>query len=200
MPTINENIAKNIITLRKQNKWTQQDLANKLNYSDKTISKWERGDSTPDIEMLCKVAEIFNVNVDYLTKEHTEMEYEKLQNGSQMFVRNLLILLMMCIAVYIIATIVFVYPVLLNPSNAKKFWIAYLYALPVCAVICNYYAKKMNIWLMRLITCSVFVWTLIASSYCLALILGYKMFWLLFLIGIPIQSAICLYFFWRRTF
>ena len=200
MPTINENIAKNIITLRKQNKWTQQDLAERLNYSDKTISKWERGDSTPDIEMLCKVAEIFNVNIDYLTKEHSEKEYEKLQNNSQMFVRNLLILIMMCVAVYLIATIVFVYPVILNPDNAKKFWISYLFALPICALICNYYARKMKFWLMRLITVSIFVWTTIASTYCLTLILGYTMFWLLFLVGVPVQVSICLYFFWRKTF
>ena len=200
MQTINENIAKNIITLRKQNKWTQQDLAEKLNYSDKTISKWERGDSTPDIEMLCKVAEIFNVNIEYLTKEHTEKDFQKLQKNSQMFVRNLLILIMMCVAVYLIATIIFVYPVLLNIENAKKYWIAYLFALPICAVISNYYARKMNIWLMRLITVSLFVWTTIASTYCLTLILGYTMFWLLFLVGVPVQVSICLYFFWRRTF
>ena len=200
MPTINENIAKNIITLRKQNNWTQQDLANKLNYSDKTISKWERGESTPDIEMLCRVAEIFNVNIEYLTKEHSEKEFQKLQNNSQMFIRNLLILIMMCVAVFLIATIVFVYPVLLNAENAKKYWVAYLFALPLCAAISNYYARKMSIWLMRLITVSIFVWTTIASFYCLTLILGYTTFWLLFLVGVPVQSAICLYFFWRRTF
>ena len=80
MATINENIAKNIIMLRKERKWTQQDLADKLNYSDKTISKWERGDSTPDIEMLAKVAEVFNVDINFLITEHSAFEVKSLQN------------------------------------------------------------------------------------------------------------------------
>ena len=200
MPTINENIARNITLLRKQNKWTQSDLARQLNYSDKSISKWERGDSVPDIEMLCKVAEIFHVNVEYLTKEHNEKEIKKNQNGGNIFVRNLLILIMLCVAVYTIATLVFVYPTMKDPSNAKKFWISYIYALPICSIICNYYARKTSNWLMRMITVSVFTWSLITAAYCNSLILGYAMFWMLFLIGIPLQAAICLYFFWKKTF
>ena len=200
MATINENIARNIIALRKQKKWTQQELAIQLNYSDKTISKWERGDSVPDVEMLCKVAEIFDVSLEYLTQEHSEKDLKKLEINSQMRIRNILILIMMCVAVYIVATIVFVYPVILNPDNANKFWISYLYALPICALIANYYARKMNLWLMSLITISVFLWSIITSSYCLTLVLEKQMFWLLFLVGVPIQAAICLYFFWRKTF
>lgn len=200
MPTINENIAKNITLLRKQNKWTQGELAEQLNYSDKSISKWERGDSVPDIEMLCKVAEIFHVNVEYLTKEHSENEIKKSQNGGNIFVRNLLILIMLCVAIYTIATLVFVYPTMKDPENAKRFWVSYVYALPICSVICNYYARKTNNWLMRMITVSIFTWSLITAAYCNAMILGYKMFWMLFLIGAPIQAAICLYFFWKKTF
>ena len=200
MPNINENIAKNITLLRKQNKWTQGDLAERLNYSDKSISKWERGESVPDIEMLCKVAELFNVDVAYLTKEHTESEIKKLNNGSNLFVRNLLILIMACVAIYTIATIVFVYPTIRNPENAKRFWVAYLYAVPFCALLCNMYARKTNIWLMRMISISVLVWSLIASLYCTAMNHQQYTFWMLFLVGVPIQAAICLYFFWKKTF
>ena len=200
MSNITENIARNITLLRKQNKWTQQELAERLNYSDKSISKWERGESTPDIEMLCKVAELFNVDVSYLTQEHNEADIKKLDNSSNLFVRNLLILIMACVAAYIIATIVFVYPTMRNPENAKRFWVAYLYAMPVCALLCNFYARKTKVWLMRMISVSVFVWSLIASLYCTAL--NHKMytFWMLFLVGVPIQAAICLYFFWKKTF
>ena len=200
MPTINENIAKNITLLRKQNKWTQSDLAEQLNYSDKSISKWERGESIPDIEMLCKVAEIFKVNIEYLTQEHSEKEISRSQNGGNIFVRNILILVMMCVAVYIIATIVFVYPTMKDPDNANKFWVSYIYAMPICAMFCSYYARKTNIWLMKMISVSIFTWTIITAAYCNALILGYPNFWMLFLIGVPLQAAICLYFFWRKTF
>jgi len=200
MENINEHVSKNITLLRKENKWTQQDLADKLNYSDKTISKWERGESTPDIEMLCKVAEIFNVDLDYLVTEHTENDIKKHQNDSQIRIRNILILIMMCVAVYLIAAIIFVYATLRDPNNAKRFWVTFLMAVPICALISNLYARRMHKWLMRLISVSIFVWTIIASVYCGSLTLGQNNFWLLFLIGIPIQAAICLFFFWRKTF
>lgn len=65
-------ISKNILTLRKKNKMTQADLAEKLNYSDKAISKWERGESLPDAEMLYNIAELFNVEIGYLFEEHLD--------------------------------------------------------------------------------------------------------------------------------
>lgn len=200
MPTINENIAKNITLLRKQKKLTQQELAQKLNYSDKSVSKWERGDSIPDIEMLDRIAKIFNTDIDYLIKEHNEGDIKKLDDNSQFFIRNLLILIMVCVAVLLVATIAFVYPVIFNHDNAKKYWLIYLFTLPICSLICHFYARKMNIWLMKMISISAFIWTLITSLYMVGLILGNSSFWLLFLVGIPIQASICLFFFWRRTF
>ena len=200
MADLSVNIAKNIIILRKQNNWTQQDLAEKLNYSDKTISKWERGESVPDVEMLAKVAEVFNVDINFLIKEHSKEEINGLKFDPQLFIRNVLILIMACVAVYLIATVVFVYSTLLNKDTARMFWISYLFAIPICSLFCHYYARKTDIWLMKLITMSIFVWSFITSLYSVALILGHPNFWLLFLIGLPIQAAICLYFFWKRTF
>ena len=65
MDNIKANIAKNIIELRKKNNWTQAELADKLNYSDKAVSKWERAEAVPDIETLHALAELFGVTVDY---------------------------------------------------------------------------------------------------------------------------------------
>ena len=61
-------IAKNIAELRKEHGMTQQDLANELNYTDKAISKWERGESVPDILILKQISDMFGVQVDYLLK------------------------------------------------------------------------------------------------------------------------------------
>ena len=59
-------IAANIAELRKSRSMTQQDLAARLNYTDKAISKWERGESVPDIIVLKQIADMFGVTVDYL--------------------------------------------------------------------------------------------------------------------------------------
>ena len=66
--------ASNIIKLRTQAGLTQAELGAKLNYSDKTISKWERGDAIPDAFVLTELAEIFNVSVDYILSSHTDWE------------------------------------------------------------------------------------------------------------------------------
>ena len=55
-----------IAKLRKEKEWTQQELANKLNISDKTISKWESNKGDPSIEFFPKLAELFNVTIDHL--------------------------------------------------------------------------------------------------------------------------------------
>ena len=63
---LEKTVAANITELRKSRQLTQLELAEKLNYSDKTISKWERGDGLPDLKTICRMAEIFGVSVDYL--------------------------------------------------------------------------------------------------------------------------------------
>ena len=68
MQDLKTNIAKNITELRILNNMTQMELGEKLNYSDKTISKWERGESTPDISTLSEIADLFGVSLDFLVK------------------------------------------------------------------------------------------------------------------------------------
>lgn len=70
MDKLNKIIAENIAFLRTTNKMTQAELAQKLNYSDKAVSKWERGDSIPDIRVLLNIASIFGVNINYLIEDH----------------------------------------------------------------------------------------------------------------------------------
>ena len=61
MTATREIIAENITALRKSARLTQAELAEKLNYSDKAISKWERGDSVPDVLVLAELAELYGV-------------------------------------------------------------------------------------------------------------------------------------------
>jgi len=64
---LNTVIAANISSLRKEHKLTQLELAEKLNYSDKAVSKWERGESLPGIDVLCEMCTLFGVTLDYIT-------------------------------------------------------------------------------------------------------------------------------------
>ena len=64
--------ASNIINLRTQAGMTQAELGSKLNYSDKTISKWERAEAIPDAFVLKQMGELFGVSVDNLLSSHDE--------------------------------------------------------------------------------------------------------------------------------
>ena len=69
-----DRIASNLIRLRLASGMTQAEVGEKLNYSDKAISKWERGDVTTDVFVLMQIADVFGVDVDYLLKKHNEIE------------------------------------------------------------------------------------------------------------------------------
>lgn len=70
---IRKNFGNNLLRLRKYNKMSQQELASRLSYSDKAISKWELGDNIPDIFTLQKIANLFNVTVDELIKPNVSV-------------------------------------------------------------------------------------------------------------------------------
>ena len=82
MDDIKNIVAKNITDLRILNNMTQSELGEKLNYSDKTVSKWERGESSPDISVLVQIAEIFGVTLDYLVSSEN-IEEKVLENKEQ---------------------------------------------------------------------------------------------------------------------
>lgn len=66
--------ASNIIRLRQGAGLTQAELGARLNYSDKTISKWERGEAIPDAFVLTQLAAMFDVTVDYLLSSHDQWD------------------------------------------------------------------------------------------------------------------------------
>ena len=67
-----ESLGRIITFLRKQNNWTQKELATKLNISDKTVSKWETGAGLPEIYFLPVLADLFNVTVDFLVTTNAD--------------------------------------------------------------------------------------------------------------------------------
>lgn len=67
-------LADKIIQLRKQNGWSQEELAEKLNVSRQSVSKWEGAQSVPDLQKILMMAEIFGVTTDYLLKDDMEDE------------------------------------------------------------------------------------------------------------------------------
>ena len=74
MEDIKVNVASNLLKLRAAANMTQMELGQKINYTDKAVSKWERAESLPDVTVLKTIADLFGVTVDYLITSHDEWE------------------------------------------------------------------------------------------------------------------------------
>ena len=124
-------IASNLIRLRRAAGMTQEELGEKLNYSDKSISKWERGDVTTDVFVLMQIAEIFGVDVDYLLKPHNEIEpaiYNKPANEAT-YTTNM-ITLVTILGIWTVALFVFV----ILWICGMVVWLVFVYAVPVSLI------------------------------------------------------------------
>lgn len=64
-----------LVVLRKNNNWTQDELAEKLNVSSQAVSKWENGISIPDIQILKQLSNLYNVSLDVLLKDENDLVF-----------------------------------------------------------------------------------------------------------------------------
>ena len=78
-----KTIGKFITALRKANGMTQKDLAERLSVSDKTVSRWERDEGTPDLYMIPVIAEIFGVTCDELLRGERKSPTERMSMTAQ---------------------------------------------------------------------------------------------------------------------
>lgn len=182
MDNINSVIAKNLITLRKKSNLTQLQLAEKLNYSDKAISKWERGDAVPSINVLMTLAEFYDVKIQDIVYENKVIEPRK----SKIRLRTILAL-MSSMLVWLIATIAFV--VLTYIQDVEHAWYSFIIALPVFFAVVTIFAFAWKSNLFSSIFASCFVWSTILM---VSLLLNTYEIWMVYLIGLPMQIIIIL--------
>ena len=181
-------ISKNIIQLRKTLHLTQAEFAEKLNYSDKAVSKWERGESIPDIVVLKQIADIAGVTVDFLLEEEHETVVIPVVDPHQN--RNhLIITLLSCSVVWLIASILFV-TLGLHQKDTQSLWIIFVYAVPVTMVVLLVFNSLWGYPKLNFLIITILVWSILFSVY--ISLLSYKI-WLIFIIGIPAQLIILLW-------
>lgn len=190
---LREIIAANISSLRNERKITQIKLAEVLNYSDKAVSKWERGESIPDISVLKQIADYFGVTVDYLlTEVHTE-NARKSDNRTKEADRNhLIISLLGVLLVWLIGTFIFVEINILNRTGFPA-WLSFIYSIPVSftlGVIFNSIWGKAR---LNFILISGLVWSLLLSVFLSFITIADINLWIVFILGIPAQFIIILW-------
>ena len=181
MEDIKVIIAKNIVAYRTSLGITQIELAEKLNYSDKSVSKWERALGVPDILVLKEMAELFGVKVDDLITPHENSEKIVLPDKRSKRAKRVLITLMSTGLVWLVATIVYV---ILGLIGLEGIWRVFVYALPATMVVFTVFSALWGNRVYLTVSVSLLIWTVIASIY--ITFIGTKA-WLFFFIGIPLQ-------------
>ena len=205
---LKSQLGANIVAYRKHSGLTQAKLAERLNYSDKAVSKWERGESVPDVLTLVQLAELFGITVDELLRDPNEIPQHtggRIEHAMEAAVEKTLkrkankrvILGLSSLLVWFVALLVFV---VVSSLDIPRSWIAFLYALPADAIVqlSLRSAWKDFRWNKTLI--SILMWGGLLSLYASLKLFVHVDIWKLFLLGVPGQFAVLLWFrLYRRS-
>ena len=199
-------IGANIAAYRKRAGMTQMGLAEKLNYSDKAISKWERGESVPDVLTLALLAEQFGITVNDLLVDPNALPEETgvVQQAMEQVVEKTLkrkadkgiILKLSSILCWFVA--LFLYVVLSAiPFTEEWSWLFFVYAIPANAIVLLSLRSAWHDFRWNKALISIIMWGSLLSIYVTLFVFLEWNIWKMFLLGLPGQLAI---FLWFRLF
>ena len=123
---LRRTVAKNIVILRKQQGLTQTELAERLHYTDKSVSKWERAEGLPDVFVLTQLAELFGVSVGDLLSETPP--------PSRRGPRRVLVTVLSVGLAWLAASVVFLGLCVFAPELPRP-WLSFCYGLAVSFII-----------------------------------------------------------------
>ena len=190
MENNNHIFAENLILLRKSRKLTQLELSEKLNYSDRNISKWENGISLPTCDTLRELSIFFGVSMDYFFEKHEKNDLPA--NEKERKRLKLIIITLAMIGALLVSVVCFI----AFPKSFDKSWLSFAWGSVLCSIIGIIFC---SIWFNRGISLFIFisllVWTAITASYLTVIVSANLNLWYLFFVGIPLQLAII---FWSR--
>ena len=176
---IKTNFSQNLIKLRKAKNLTQLQLAEKLNYSDKAISKWEVGSVLPDVETVQHIAEFFGITVN-------DLIYAKKKNIlTEFYKTHLCTTLLVTISIWFVATIIFF--VLDSATSLQRTWLTFIFTIPINAIVLivlsGIWFKKIFVYL----SATAFLWSTILAIF---LAINNPQLWFIFIVGVVGQGVI----------
>lgn len=202
---LRKQIGANIVSYRKRNGLTQARLAEKLNYSDKAVSKWERGESVPDVLTLVQLSELFDISVNDLLLDPNELpgnpgRMERVMGAAvektlKRKANKSIILMLSSLLVWFVALLIFV---VLSMLDVPKSWLAFFYAVPANAIVLLSLRSAWKDFRWNRALISIIMWGGLVSLFTSLLVFIdlslWTKLWKMFLLGIPGQTAILLWF------
>ncbi len=188
MDVLKNNFAKKLATLRQNAGMTQFELGEKLSYSDKTVSKWERGEAIPDAVVLKKISQIFSVSVDSLLDDSEENYAEQVpvqEEKTSRFSIYPSITRVILAGIWTLAVLLFV---ILWLSLDKVYWMIFVYTVPVTLIALLVFNSIWNKGKGNFFIVTALVLCVVAVSY--LGVLPIKNAWQLFLVVIPAELLV----------
>lgn len=194
--SLEQIIADNLVYYRKASGLTQLEVAEKFNYSDKSISKWERAEGMPDILVLKALADFYDIRVDDFFKEE-KAKIKMTRKSKRWFIFGLSeTLVWLAFGIFFTVFSIFL-------RDVFAWWLLFVYAASASAILAVVWAGIYHKRLYQLIATSCIIWFTIASIYLTALMVTLpnpnQNLWLLFLIGIPLEVLAILWYFLRKN-
>ena len=192
METLKKTVGENLANLRKEKKLTQLELAEMFNYSDKAVSKWETGETLPELEVIYQLCEFYGVTLDYLTHEGSKEDKKQFVKEDTPDVNNIAITCLAGSVPWMIATIIFVYLLVIN---SIIYYPVFVWGVPLTAIVLLFNNRLVyRNRTFKFVSLSVLTWGLIASVFVTVLYALTQIIWPLFLIGIPMQVSLALWY------
>ena len=191
-------IGKNIAMHRKRCGLTQLGLAEKLNYSDKAVSKWERGESVPDVITLAQLASLYEITVDDLLRDPNELPPDsegKIQNVVEKTLKRKanksIILWLSALLVWFVALFIYV---VISSFDIANSWLPFFYAIPITAIVLLSLRSAWRDFRWNRLYISVISWGSLLCFHVTFRVFFHVNVWRVYLLGIPGQIAILLWF------
>ena len=187
MEDIRQILADNLTKLRKANNYTQIELGKKLGFTDKAVSKWEQGDTVPDIETLKKLSDLYHVSIDSLLDESPIETKINTKEKNKIITNKIIITLMSITLVWATALILFTLGVL--GAEPTYEWKLFIWALPITFIVILIFNSVWGRARYNYAISSGLMWMVLLAFH---LQLQRDYMWMIYLLGIPGQIAIIL--------
>lgn len=192
---INEILAENLTFYRKAAGYTQLEIAEKFNYSDKSISKWERGEGTPDVFVLKKLADLYGISVDDFFNKKKKRHFAS-KKVKQRYIVGLSIGLVWLTAAIGYAACMLI----MGDLNIFNWWLLFIYAIVGSGIVGTVFSSIYKNDLFQFISISVMIWSACVSGFLtVEFTVDTQYHYFIFLIGIPLQILAILFWFLRRS-
>ena len=200
---LKNRVGSGIARLRRERGLTQAELAERINYSDKAVSKWERGESLPDVLTLMNLAQILETDLNTLTgcgaqealpevpetpeePEITEKLPPKHRRADRSAVQKLSSVLVWVVALFLY--------MVLEAFEVPHLWLLFVLAVPANAIVLLSLRSAWKIYGWNRVLISVIMWGFLLVIYLLLWLVGHVNVWKILLMGILGQAAIGLWF------